>query len=213
MIVIYGSPRSRSTRALWAAEEAEIPYEFKSVDFATGAHRSPEYLALHPGGKVPTLVQDDFVLRESGAIVTWIGEQAPEKGLVPVAGSREHAQYLQWMCFVLSELEQPLWTVAKHTFALPAKYRIEAIKPVAFKEFDWAAAVLAKGLAGREYLVGDRFTMVDLLAGHTLTWATRALKIELEDEGVRAYAQRVLSRPALRRAVDREKGAPVLQHP
>lgn len=210
MITIHGMPRSRSTRALWALEEAGLEYVFEPLDAMKGALRSADYLALNPGGKVPTLVDDSgeapFVLTESGAIVTYIGQQVPERGLVPPAGTRAHGHYLQWVCFVISELEQPLWTMSKHTFALPEKLRVPDIKPTATKEFARAVGVLAQGLEGREYLVGDTFTMADVLAGHTLVWATMMYKLELP-EPVAAYGQRVLGRPALARAMAREAAA------
>lgn len=206
MIEIHGMPNSRSTRALWALEEAGLEYTWRPLDVRGGELRSPAYLALNPGGKVPTLVDGDFVLRESGAIVTWVGQQVPERGLVPPAGTHAHGHYLQWMCFVLTELEQPLWTLSKHTFALPEKLRVPDVKPTAIKEFARAAGVFAQGLGDREYLVGDQFTMADLLAGHTLFWATRMYQIEL-DPVLAAYAGRMLGRPAFARAQAREKPA------
>jgi|JI10StandDraft_1071094.scaffolds.fasta_scaffold643053_1 glutathione S-transferase len=210
MITIHGMPRSRSTRALWALEEAGLEYVFEPLDAMKGALRSADYLALNPGGKVPTLVDDSgeapFVLTESGAIVTYIGQQVPERGLVPPAGTHAHGHYLQWVCFVISELEQPLWTISKHSFALPEKLRVPDIKPTATKEFARAVGVLAQGLEGREYLVGDTFTMADVLAAHTLVWATRMYQLELP-ESVAAYGQRMRSRPALARAIAREEAA------
>ncbi|MEZ4468064.1 MAG: glutathione S-transferase family protein [bacterium] len=204
MIALYGMPRSRSTRALWAAEEAGLPYEFRRLDAQQGELRRPDFLALNAGGKVPVLVDEDFVLTESGAIVTWIAEQAPALGLVPAAGSRARAHYDQWLLFVLTELEQPLWQAAKHTFVLPEKLRISEVLPVCAREFGRAAQVLAQGLSDREFLVGDAFTMADLLAGHTLAWA-RQQRLPLEPENLQAYAERLWARPALARAMAREK--------
>lgn len=206
MITIHGMPRSRSTRALWALEEAGLEYHFQPLDPTKGALRAPEYLALNPSGKVPTLVDDTFVLTESGAIVTYIGQQVPEKGLVPPAGTHAHGHYLQWLCFVLTELEQPLWTLSKHTFALPEKLRVPDIKPTATKEFERAVGIFATGLGEHPHLLGEAFTMADVLAGHTLFWATRMYKLELPPS-VGAYAQRVQARPALARAVAREEAA------
>jgi glutathione S-transferase len=69
MITVYGLPRSRSTRALWALEEAGQAYEFIALNFAKGEQQTDAYLALNPGAKVPTLVEGDLILTESAAIV------------------------------------------------------------------------------------------------------------------------------------------------
>ncbi|MCB9549308.1 MAG: glutathione S-transferase family protein [Myxococcales bacterium] len=204
MLTVYGLKRSRSTRALWALEEAGLPYDFRRLDARAGEHRQPDFLALNPGGKVPVLVDGDFVLSESGAIVTWVAEQVPALGLVPAAGTRARALYDQWLHFALTELEQPLWVAAKHTFVLPEKLRVPAVIPVCAKEFGRAAQVLAQGLGDRPFLLGDAFTMADLVVGHTLAWAVRQQGLPLDAPAVAAYAERLWARPAFARAEARE---------
>ncbi len=206
MITIHGLKQSRALRATWACEELGLDYTFRALNAMQGELRSPEFLALNPGGKVPTLVDGDFVLTESGAIVAYLADKRPEAGLAPKPGTPERAKYLQWVLFGLTELEQPLWTISKHTFALPEKLRVPAVIPTAKKEFLRAAAVLAEGLGDREWLVGDAFTGADLIVGHTLAWA-RAFSVPWEQPTVDAYAERVLSRPALARANAREQAA------
>ena len=204
MLQVYGCPNTRSTRVVWALEEAGAEYDYHKIDLLAGAGRRPDYLALNPGGKVPTLVDGELVLTESGAICTYIGDCFPGSGLTPPAGSSERARYNQWCFFVMSELEQPLWTIAKHRFALPEKRRVPAVIETAVWEFAVAAKVLAIGLGEREYLVGERFTAADLLAAHTLAWA-RANKLPPADSRVEAYADRLLARPAWERARARER--------
>jgi glutathione S-transferase len=206
MLKVYGCPNTRSTRVVWTLEEAEAEYDYHKVDLLAGEGRDPAYLALHPGGKVPTLVDEDLVLTESAAICTYIGDRFPASGLTPPAGSRDRARYDQWCFFVLSELEQPLWTITKHRFALPEKYRVPAIIETAHWEFGVATQLLALGLGGRDYLVGDRFTVADILAVHTLAWA-RAFQIPLGHAALDAYADRLLARPALVRGKAREQDA------
>ena len=204
MLQVYGCPNTRSTRVVWALEEAGAEYDYHKIDLLAGAGRRPDYLALNPGGKVPTLVDGELVLTESGAICTYIGDCFPGSGLTPPAGSPERTRYNQWCFFVISELEQPLWTIAKHRFALPEKRRVPAVIETAVWEFAVAAKVLVIGLGEREYLVGERFTAADLLAAHTLAWA-RANKLLPADSRVEAYADRLLARPAWERARARER--------
>jgi hypothetical protein len=82
-LTLFGCPNSRSMRAAWALEEAGARYEYIKVDLRKGEGRTPQFLAVNPGGKVPALVDDSVVVTESGAIVTHIGERFPASGLVP----------------------------------------------------------------------------------------------------------------------------------
>jgi glutathione S-transferase len=203
---IYGTAKSRSIRALWAAEEAQISYDYIALVLSKGEGRRPPFIDINPSGKVPAIVDGDFVLTESAAICTYIGEKKPELGLVPQAGTSERAKYEQWLFFVIGELEQALWTLGKHRFALPEKHRVPEIFDTAKWEFGVAAKVLAKGLGDREYLVGNRFTMADLMAAQTLMWA-KMVKRELP-ESLNQYVGRVKTRPALARAIAKDSPTP-----
>ena len=206
MLQVYGCPNTRSTRVVWALEEVGAVYDYHKVDLLVGAGRKPEYLALNPGGKVPTLVDGDLTLTESAAICTYIGDSFPASGVTPSVGSPERAQYNQWCFFVMSELEQPLWTITKHRFALPEKRRVPAIIETAQWEWGLAAKILATGLGEREFIVGEQFTAADILAAQTLAWA-RAFKMPLGHAPLDAYADRLLARPALARALAREQNS------
>ena len=204
MLTVYGCANTRSSRVLWAMEEAGAEYEYVAVDLRAGAGWKPEYLALNPGGKVPTLVDGELVLTESAAICTYIGDRFPASRLTPPVGSPERARYDQWCYFVLSELEQPLWTMAKHLFALPERRRVPAMLDTARWEFAVAAKVLAGGLGRREFIVDGGLTAADILIAHTLAWA-RTFELPLEHDHLVAYAQRLLARPAWARVQEREQ--------
>lgn len=204
MLTIYGCANTRSTRVVWTLEETGAEYEYVPIDLRAGAGRQPDYLALNIGGKVPTLVDGEFVLTESAAICTYVGDRFPDTGLVPLVGTRERARYNQWCYFALSELEQPLWTIAKHRFALPERRRVPAVLDTAGWEFAVAAKVLAMGLGGEAFIVGERFTVADILIANTLAWA-RAYKLPLEHDNLQAYTARLWDRPALAKAQQRER--------
>lgn len=205
MITVYGIGPSRSTRVVWTLEEIGADYEYRKVDIAAGDTRRPPFSDLNPSGKVPVLMDDDLVLTESGAICLYLCEKFPDAGLLPPVGDPDRAHCLKWAFFVTSELEQPLWTKAKHTFALPEDWRVPAVRETANREFERAVAVLAGDLGDAEFVVGGRFTVADILVGQTLAWAGSA-KMSLPDN-VAAYAKRVLARPALARARERDASA------
>lgn len=205
MITVYGLPRSRSTRALWALEESNQPYTFVPLNFAEGQQRGKDYLALNPGAKVPTLVDDELVLTESGAIVNYIANRYGPH-LAPMAPS-DRAHYDRWCYFALTELEQPLWTMGKHRFALPAEQRLPSILPTAAWEYQKALALFSAGLANKPFILGDKFSGADVLLGHTLMWGA-AFQQTLEQDNLKAYLDRVSQRPALARARAAETAAP-----
>ncbi len=204
MLQVYGCLNTRSSRVVWALEEAGATYDYHKINLFAGEGRKPNYLAINPGGKAPALVDGDLILTESAAICTYVGDCFPASGLTPSVGSWERAQYNQWCFFVISELEQPLWTIAKHRFALPEKRRVPEVIETARWEWDVAAKVLAVGLGEREFLVGGRLTIADILAAQTLAWA-RAFEIPISHALLDAYANRLLARPALARALAREE--------
>ncbi len=193
---VIGFGPSRSIRALWALEESGLEYEYQELEPRAGDLSADWFRALNPGGKVPVLVDGDFALSESAAILTYVGERASVAGLVPPSGTQLRARYDQWCFFVCTELEQPLWTMTKHRFALPRDWRVPAIMETAPKEFARAAAAAAAHLGDAEYAVGDRFTMADVLLTHTLDWGTKYL----DQPSLAAYRDRMLARPAYARA-------------
>ncbi|HTE40619.1 MAG TPA: glutathione S-transferase family protein [Steroidobacteraceae bacterium] len=202
---VFGYPNTRSARAVWALEEAGADYEYQHVNLLKGAARDPSYLQVNPGGKVPALTDGDLTLTESAAICWYVAESYPEATLLPT-NLGERAQIQQWCSFAVTELEQPLWSISKHTFALPEKRRVPALLDTAAWEFSRAAGVLALGLGARPHIVGDRFSVADILLANTLSWA-RNRKVTIESVVLNAYADRMLSRPACVRAVEREQQA------
>ena len=201
---LYGFPNTRSARALWALEEVGAAYNYVHVDLLKGEARRTPFLDINPGGKLPALVDGNLILTESAAICIYIADKFPAAKLAPAHASNDRAKFHQWCFFALSELEQPLWTLSKHTFALPEKYRVPEIMDTSRWEFARAATVLAAGLGEREYIVGDEFTVADILLANTLNWA-RSRSVEVEQPVLNAYADRMLARPALQRALARER--------
>lgn len=206
MITLYGTPNTRSSRISWMLAELDMDYEFNLISFQKADHKAPDFLALNPAGKVPALKDGDLVLTESAAIVTYLGEKAGRSDLVPLVGSAERGQYLQWAMFAQSELEQGLWTIAKHKFALPEDQRVPQMIAVGAWEFQRALEIFSQGLADKPYILGDTFSAADILLGHTLFWAV-SFKQPLEQQNIQEYLKRVSSREAVAKFRQKEKDA------
>ncbi len=206
MITLYGYPQSRSFRVLWMLEELGVDYHYEVVDLLAGEGGQAMYQQINAGGKVPAIKEGDFVLTESAAICTWLGDKFPEKNLLPVAGSDERARYNEWCYFILSELEQPLWTLGKHSFVLPETLRVPAIKETALWEFAKAVDVLEKRLSDQIYAINDRFSAADILIAHTLRWAD-AFGVPVKCGNLIDYRDRMLARAACKAASMRDRRA------
>ena len=206
MITVFGFPQTRSRRITWMLEELGQDYEFRLVDFNKGEPKSPEYLAINPAGKVPAMQDHDLLLTESAAIVTYLGDKFPEKRLVPKAGTAERGKFEQWCYFTLSELEQALWTMGKHRFALPEEQRVPAVLETASWEFQRALTLLEQGLGDQDYILGENFCAADILLGHTLIWGIN-FKQAVEQKNLQDYVQRLRDREALARAIAKEEAA------
>ena len=199
---VYGVRASRTFRALWMMEEVEADYEYIELDLKRGDLKGDAYRALNPLGKMPTLVDGQLVLFESGAILNYLAERFPDRKLIPPVGSAERPLYHQWCCFILTELEQGLWTAGKHTFVLPEAKRVPAMVQRGYEEFSEAAGTLAVALGDREYLVGDQFTAADILAAHTLNWASK-WEVPLGHANLEIYLERLKQRPAFQRVLSK----------
>jgi glutathione S-transferase len=196
--------QSRSFRCLWALEEAGVDYEYVPIKLLTEetdphSARHRDYLALNAQGKVPTLTNGELVLTESAAILYYIGRCAPESGLLPNAGMDVYARLDEMAFFVISELEQPLWSKGKHWFALPEDQRIPQMFETARFEFATAVTALDQLLGDREFAVNDQFTIADILLAHTLNWAIR-FEFDVPEKYV-ALRDRLYDRPAAKRAL------------
>lgn len=203
MITLYGIPRSRSLRVSWLLEELQLDWHYKFIDFSQGGNRAPEFLAISPEGKVPALQDDELHLNESAAICLYLAEKYGQGKWLPASGSADSARHHQWVCFIISELEQALWSIGKHKFALPQEQRISQMLATAQWEFNKAATTAAERLPLSTYLFGESPQVADILLCHTLNWAVKfeqVLPANLE-----AYRQAVSSRPAMQQALAKEQ--------
>src|SRR6478672_2883520 len=111
---LYEFAPTRSIRVRWTLQELGIDFEAIPVNLLTGEHRSPAFLKINPAGKLPVLVDGEMVLTESIAIVLYLAEKYRDKALIP-ADPQQRAQLMRWPLFTTTELEQPLWRMARHT--------------------------------------------------------------------------------------------------
>ncbi|KVN23186.1 glutathione S-transferase [Burkholderia stagnalis] len=190
---LYGFPGTRTQRALWGLKELDANFEFVSVNLLQGEHKRPEFLRLNPAGKVPVLVDGDLVIPESAAIVLYLADKYPEKALLPVDLAKR-AQVYRWVMFAVTELEQPLWRITRHTMLYPPEKRLPADIALARDDFIAMAAILDAHLEGRRFIVGDALTIADCVTAYLIDWANE-LKLIDGFPQLRAYLERLYARP------------------
>jgi len=190
-ITLYEYGPSRSKQVRWALLECGL--EFKSIGGLEILH-SEELNKVNPMGKVPAVVIDGEPLFEAAAICTYLADLVPEKGLIAPSGTRERALHLQWVSFALTEMEAYLWSNARNTFVLPEEQRITALFEQNNATFAHAAKVLDKVLEENDYLVGNRFSITDLLVGFTLNWGNGAGLLN-DMPNLQTYLSRLKERP------------------
>jgi glutathione S-transferase len=192
MMQLYWAPRTRSLRALWALEEAGVPYERIKIDLSTGEQKSASYRAINPMAKVPALTDGPVAVAESGAICAYVAEACPEAGLAPPVGDPARGRYLQWLFFSPGCIEQ----------ALLAKFTNAEVRPqqAGFGDFDRVFDVLEEALATGPFLLGERFSAADVMIGADLHFGIDIFKLVYPRPALRAYVDRCLARPALQRA-------------
>jgi glutathione S-transferase len=190
---LYEFGPTRSIRVRWTLQELGVEFESIRINLLAGEHLQPKFLKINPAGKIPVLVDDDLVLTESVAIVLYVADKYSNKGLVPTE-LKERAQVNRWLLFAATELEQPLWRIARNTMLYPEDQRLPADVVLASQEFKAMAAVLEEHMQRRQFVVGDRVTVADFVAAYTLDWANEDRLLD-DCPQLLAYMKRMYARP------------------
>ncbi|MFI5396859.1 MAG: glutathione S-transferase family protein [Candidatus Binatia bacterium] len=191
---LYYHPFSTFARRVRIALiEKNIPAELVEVDMVARAHRAPAYLALNPYGRVPTLEEDGFVLYESTAILDYLEATHPTPPLVP-ADPRGRASVAMHMKLCDLQLARQTGTIIFPKRFLPKDRWNEEAMAQAKKEIEKHLEVLENQLKGREYLVADRYSLVEVC--YTPFVEFFSLVEVAPPAAVAAWTARMLERPS-----------------
>jgi len=190
-IVLYHHPYTRAANVVWMLEEVGVPYEVRPVDIMKGAHKAPELVALNPMGKLPILTDGDTVVTESAAIALYLADRYAYGRLAPRVDDAARANYLRWSLFAPSVIEPG-------SMAKQAGWAYKEAQ-AGWGSYDTMLTAMASAIAGHEYLLGDNFSMADVIFGGTLRYMLAFNMIEARPS-FSAYAERLAQRPALKKA-------------
>lgn len=184
MLKLYGGARSRASIVQWYLEELGVPYEFVMLDMQAGEHRQPEFLAINPIGKVPAIVDGDFKLWESGAILLYLDEKY---GKTPTS-VEQRAELAQWVLFANATLGQGIFVEANRDREMPL-----------------LMTALNQIFERQPFLLGQ-FSVADVAVGSILNYIPILLKLDLSEyPAVVNYIKQMAERPAFQKAMASRK--------
>jgi len=194
-LVLHYAPWSSASTCLWALEELGVPFERVKVELGAGT-KTPAFLAMNPNGKVPVLVHDGTPLFESVAILIHLGETfGVEAKRFPAPGI-ERAKAIQWLVWANVSLGA---TAGQYLLAtsdrVPAERRNAAAGKAADEELRRLLGVLGEALEGRDWLVGDGFTLADLHLSGAVSWIA-SLGFDPKAYGLDRWLARCQDRPS-----------------
>jgi glutathione S-transferase len=195
---IYGIARTRAYRALWMAMELGLDFEHLPIEIGDAGARSPEFLAINPNGRLPVIVDDNFVLFESLAITLYLAKKHSAGKLYP--GTLEgEARAWQWSFWAIAEVDRGVNIWSLHAVRLPPNERDAALRDEALKVIAAPFAVLDTALSKTPYLLGSNFTVADL---NVAAVVSRAIDMDLSaTPNLKAWLTRCLDRPAAQAAL------------
>lgn len=215
MLQLHYFPGNASLIAHLVLEEIGVPFELAFVDREHGAHQSPAYLALNPNGLIPVLVDPDsrsadgapLVLYETAAICLHLADVHADQGLLPPLGTRERANAYKWIAWLANTLQTTLtlyfyperWA-DDAAGAASVKAKAEAKAGALLEQLD---AELARH--GRPWLLGASFSIADPYAFVLCRWTRGFTRPARNLPHLRPWLERMLARPAVERALAREK--------
>ena len=197
MIQIYGSKKSSAFRCYWLMEELGIPYETMLLDFSKQEHKSAEYLKLNPNGKVPTIIDDGFVLWESVAINYYLMEKYNGVQFVG-ATAQEHAEVNKWNIWSITHLSESFHPLVMQKYQNTPDS--EMTKNARENELPRYLGVLEAHLADKEYMALGKFTLADITAMSVVQVAPFANFDISSYPNILAWMARLSEREAFKRA-------------
>jgi glutathione S-transferase len=201
-LVLYHHPYSRAATVVWMLEEIGVDYELRYVDLATGAHKAPELVALNPMGKLPILLDGEQVVTEVAAIGLYLADRYALGRLAPKPDEPQRGTYLRWSLFAPSVIEPGSMAKLNGWTAKPSQ--------AGWGTHESMVGAIEFAIADREFLLGDTFSMADVIFGGTLRYMLRFKMLE-PSPSITAYADRLGTRPALLRA-DARNAAVIDEH-
>lgn len=200
MIQIYGSPKSSAGRCFLMLEECGLSYKHMPLDMSQKEHKAEAFLKLNPNGKVPCIMDDDFVLWESAAIVQYLAQKHKPEMLG--TSLQEKALVQQWSFWTMTEAQPPMIDILIQNYFVPEDKRDTALIARREAQLPNLFAVLENELKNKKFLVGNSYTVADLMVGSAINVAMK-LHINLAAfPNIKSWMAELQGRPAWRKLAE-----------
>lgn len=197
-IVLYYNPRSRARTVHWMLEELGVPYRLELLDFEKREHKTEQYLAMNPMGKVPTIVDNDVVVTEAAAICAYLADNYPRALLAPALHDPARASYLRWLFFAAGCVEPAL---ADRRLGRPVPDKPASL---GYGTYEDVVRTLETAISPGPFVLGERFSAADVCIGSSIGWGLMTMSLEPRPT-FEAYLGRVTARPAFKRCNERAR--------
>lgn len=201
-LLLHYHPFSRAANIVWMLEELGVPYDLHFVDFKAEANRTPEFRRVNPMGKLPTLIDGDTVVTESAAIGLYLADRYAYGTLAPKVDDKARAAYLRWSFYAPSVIEPA-------AYAHSAKWDYRSAQ-AGWGRYDDVLDSIEQAIGDGPYLLGERFSMADMIFGGTVRYMMTFKMIDARPSFV-TYAERLSARPAAQ-AAQAKNAAMVAEH-
>jgi len=194
-IVFYHNPMSRARMVHWMLEETGAPYRIELLSFDKGENKKPAFLAVNPMGKLPAIVHRGTVITECGAIITYLGDAFPAAKLAPAFEDPARGTYLRWMFFGQGCIESAL---IDRMLSRPPVDRPTAL---GYGNYEDVVHAVEKALTPGPYILGNRFSAVDVYVGSQLGFGMMTKSLEARPI-FQSYVGLLSQRPAYKRFIE-----------
>jgi len=204
MYKLYWAPGTASMAPQTVLEEAGAPYEMIKLDIAAKEHEQPAYKKLNPNGRLPTLVDGDFVIFETAAICQYLCDKHPDAKLVPPVNTPDRGRFYQWLTYLTNTVQAGLidWWHPDFTFPEPATQA--AFKARAEEKLQRNFAVLDAGIGANRWMAGGQYTVCDIYLTMMARWTRFMTKTMWHYPNIRRIAETVQARPAFQRMMQKQ---------
>ncbi|MFZ2327320.1 MAG: glutathione S-transferase family protein [Rhodoferax sp.] len=195
---LFGISGSRALRAIWGIEEVGIDYEHVPVTFGADS-KTVDYLSVNPNGRIPALIDGDLHLFESMAINLYLTKRYG--GALYPTNANDEAKAWQWSVWAISEVEPLQMQIVVQKLFTPEEKRNPKVVEGASKGLQRPLKVLDAALAGRDWLIGNHFSVADLNVAAVMHLMKMINFTYAEHANVQRWADACYARPALARAL------------
>ena len=186
-LTLYHHPYSRAAGVVWMLEELGLPYQLQFVDVIQGEQSMPDFRQKNPMGKLPTLIDGAVTVTESSAIGMYLADRYSYGNLAPKIDDPARATYLRWIAFAPSVIEPGC-------YAQMSKWEYKPSQ-AGWGTYENMLASIEEAIGSGPWILGEKFSMADVIFGGTLRYMLRFKMIDARDSFV-AYAARLDARPA-----------------